>query len=88
MANLTISVDDETLKRARIRAIEQGESVNRVLAERLREYADTTEDSVRERQRATLRAIDLHAQRVAKVGDGRRITRSDIYEERLSWYDR
>ena len=31
MTNLTITVDEETLKRARIRAIEDGTSVNAVL---------------------------------------------------------
>lgn len=39
MANLTITVDEETLKRARIRAIERGESVNAYLGEVLRRYA-------------------------------------------------
>ena len=33
MSNLTISVDDQVLKRARIRALEQGSSVNVVLRE-------------------------------------------------------
>ena len=40
MANLTITVDDETLRRARIRALERGESVNSYLADLLRRYAD------------------------------------------------
>lgn len=39
MANLTITVDDEILKKARIRALEQGTSVNAILAERLATYA-------------------------------------------------
>ncbi len=39
MANLTITVDPETLKRARIKAIEQGTSVNKVLGEYLAVYA-------------------------------------------------
>jgi post-segregation antitoxin (ccd killing protein) len=39
VANLTITVDDEILKRARIRALEQGTSVSAVLAERLRAFA-------------------------------------------------
>jgi plasmid stability protein len=39
MANLTISVDDEVLRQARIRAIEQGTSVNAVLREYLEAYA-------------------------------------------------
>lgn len=40
MANLTISVDDATLKRARLRALQRDESVNAYLAEALRRYAD------------------------------------------------
>ncbi|MTB72505.1 hypothetical protein ACF3NS_06065 [Arsenicicoccus cauae] len=39
MANLTVTVDGETLRRARIRALERGESVNGYLAEMLRRYA-------------------------------------------------
>lgn len=39
MANLTITVDPETLKRARIKAIEQGTSVNKVLSAYLAAYA-------------------------------------------------
>lgn len=55
VANLTIVVDDEILRSARIRALRQGTSVNAVLAERLREYAD--EDG---RQRAaTQQLLDL-----------------------------
>lgn len=40
MANLTITVDDGTLKRARLRALQRDESVNAYLAESLRRYAD------------------------------------------------
>ena len=39
MANLTITVDDEVLKRARIRSLEQGTSVNALLREYLISYA-------------------------------------------------
>ena len=39
MANLTITVDDEILKRARVRAVEQGTSVNAILREYLAQYA-------------------------------------------------
>ena len=35
MANLTISVNDEVLKRARIRALEENSSVNTVLGQYL-----------------------------------------------------
>lgn len=40
MANLTITVDDATLKRARMRALQRNESVNAYLAQVLRRYAD------------------------------------------------
>lgn len=39
MTNLTITVDEETLKRARIRAIEEGTSVNMVLRAFLETWA-------------------------------------------------
>ena len=39
MANLTISVDDEVLKRARLRATEQGRSIDAVVREYLEQYA-------------------------------------------------
>jgi len=40
--NLTITVDADTLRRARVRAVQRGESVNAMLAEALRRYADDT----------------------------------------------
>lgn len=43
MANLTITVDDATLKKARLRAIQRDESVNAYLADSLRRYADATD---------------------------------------------
>ena len=39
MANLTIVVNDSVLKRARLRAMEQGTSVNSVLRDYLEAYA-------------------------------------------------
>lgn len=39
MSNLTISVDEEVLRRARIRALRQGSSVNAILRELLEAYA-------------------------------------------------
>jgi plasmid stability protein len=39
MANLTITIDDEILRRARVRAMEQDQSVNSLLREYLEAYA-------------------------------------------------
>ncbi len=75
MANLTITVDNETLKQARIRALEQGTSVNRLLAEYLESYA-------RFRQRDTVeRILDLAENSTAgSTGRGRDWTRDDLYD--------
>lgn len=43
MTNLTITVDDEVLKRARMRALEEETSVNAVLARYLIVYAQADE---------------------------------------------
>jgi len=43
-SNLTITVNDEALKRARIRALEQGTSVNAILREFLEAYAGIRTD--------------------------------------------
>jgi hypothetical protein len=39
MANLTVTIDDHVLKRARIRALENGTSVNAVVSDYLQHYA-------------------------------------------------
>lgn len=44
MANLTITIDEETLKKARIRALEQNTSVNRILRQYLEVYAGVSRD--------------------------------------------
>jgi hypothetical protein len=55
MANLTITVDEQTLKRARMRALEEDTSVNAVLRAYLEEYAGVR----RERREARRRIQDL-----------------------------
>jgi len=42
VANLTITVDDDLLRRARARAVEQGTSVNAVLREELSRYVESS----------------------------------------------
>jgi hypothetical protein len=76
MANLTIAVDEQLLKRARLRALREGTSVNRVLRERLQSYV---EDDRRRR-----RAIEelLRLSRAARSGsEGRKLRREDVYGE-------
>ena len=80
MANLTITVDDAVLKRARIRAIERGESVNQYLAQRVLEYADADAEIAR-RQEAALRFVAL-SRELSGSSDGRGWTREELYGER------
>lgn len=83
MANLTITVDDEVLKRARIRALERGTSVSAVLGEYLRTFAGESEAQAR----ATRALFSLASENTrrggrarAKKRAGRRWTREELHE--------
>ncbi len=52
MSNLTISVDDDIIKRARVRAIQQGTSVSAKLREFLQNYVDESEDTLKKQREA------------------------------------
>ncbi|MGH7483140.1 MAG: hypothetical protein ACRELV_13375 [Longimicrobiales bacterium] len=75
MANLTITVDDEALRRARIRALQQETSVNAVLRAFLESYA-----GVRADQEAALRGL-LELSDASQAGRGGSAwTREDLHE--------
>ena len=77
--NLTITVDDELLRRARIRALEQGTSVNAVLRGFLESYAGSEVET-----QARKRLADLARGSNASSGSGGRSwTREGLYEDRL-----
>jgi plasmid stability protein len=84
MSSLTLTIDEELLRRARIRALELGTSVNALVREWLENFADA------ERQRrATEEFLAIAKRSRASSGpDGRTWTRDDIYEERLGRYGR
>lgn len=75
MANLTITVDEDVLRQARIRALEQGKSVNAILAEYLRSYADRRTAQVD----ATETLIGLSRKSTSARG-GRRWTRDELHD--------
>jgi plasmid stability protein len=76
MANLTITVDEETVKRARIRALEKGTSVNALLRDYLEDYAGVR----RERIEAWRKIQDL-ARRSGMGSRGQRLpTREKIHD--------
>lgn len=76
MANLTVTVDEQVLKRARIKALERGTSVNAVVGEYLERYAGAgaTASALRE-------FLELAAQTKAGSGPaGRTWRRDDLYD--------
>ena len=76
--NLTITVDDELLRRARIRALNQGTSVNAILREFLESYAGSDTENAARDQLARL----ARASTASSGADGRSWTRDEIYAER------
>jgi plasmid stability protein len=76
VANLTLSIDDDLLRQARIRALEQGTSVNAVVRDYLRDYAGRrTAASAIESFLAL--ADEIHASSGAA---GRTWTREELYD--------
>jgi plasmid stability protein len=74
MANLTVTVDDDLLRKARLRAMEQGTSVNALLRDYLESYAGAA--PARKKVVADL----LQLSREAKSRKGRRSwTRDDLH---------
>jgi plasmid stability protein len=77
VSNLTITVDDEVLKRARIRALEQGTSVNAVLRDVLEAYA-----GIQPEQREAVRSLLSQARASAARRGGARWSREELHERR------
>jgi hypothetical protein len=78
MANLTISIEEETLKKASICALTEGTSVNEVLRKFLVAYAGISGE-----QRAALRDLIELSRQVKSRRSGKRWSRDELYE-RLS----
>jgi len=80
VANLTITVDKQTLKRARMRALEEDTSVNAVLREYLEDYAGYR----RERQEAGQRLLELSKNLVAGSGGKGLPKREELYDREIA----
>lgn len=76
MANLTITVDEETVKRARMRALEEGTSVNAVLREYLEDYAGVR----RERREAWRKIRELASKSGVGSGGESLPKREELYD--------
>ena len=78
MANLTLSIDDEALRRARIRALEQGTSVNSLVREYIEGFAGESPAA-----RAVEEILELASTTRSGSGPGgRKWKREELYEER------
>jgi len=77
MANLTITVDEETVKRARMRALEEGTSVNAVLRDYLEDYAGVR----RERREAWRKIRELARNTGAGSGGEGLPKREELYDK-------
>jgi plasmid stability protein len=76
MTNLTLSIDDDLLKRARIRALERDTSVNALVRDYLEELTGpaTQREAIRE-------FLELAAKSRSGSGPGgRKWTRDELYE--------
>jgi hypothetical protein len=82
VANLTLTIDEETLRRARIRALNEGTSVNALVRDYLDRYADAHERV----EHARRRVLELAREsRAGSHGAARTWNREDLYEERVRW---
>ncbi len=79
MANLTLVIDDDLLRRARIRALERGMSVNAVVRDYIEAFAGQAEA-----ERGLREFVESARFSAAGSGSaGRRWRREDVYESRL-----
>lgn len=76
MANLTVSIDDELLKRARVRALEQDTSVNSLVRDYLKSFATGGPRSPGMEEFLEW-AQSVHA---SSGPGGRKWTRAELYE--------
>ncbi len=77
MANLTITTDDEVLKKARMRALQEGTSVNAVLREFMESYAGLAH----QRSLAIEELLSLSRRTQARRGQ-RQWSRDELHERK------
>jgi hypothetical protein len=75
MANLTVVIESETLKRARMRALEEGTSVNAIVRDYLADYAGMQA----EKEKAIHDLLRLSQRSKTRRGN-RRWTRDDLHQ--------
>ncbi len=75
MTNLTITIDEQVLKKARMRALEEGISINALLREYLEKYTGVN----KQYQQATQEILKI-ARASKAASDGNIWSRDELYE--------
>ena len=75
MPNLTITVDEQILKKARIRALEEGTSVNALLRAYLEQYVRDVET-----RKKAIKDILARSRSSRGASGGRRASRDELHE--------
>ena len=75
MGKLTITIDDDLLRRARLKALQEGTSINRLLRDHLKSYVQAD----RRRQDAVRKLLGLSLRATSGSG-GRRLRREGVYD--------
>ena len=76
MTNLTLSIDEELLKRARVRALEQDTSINALVRDYLEDFVGPGKQ-----RKAMRKVLELAASSRSGSGpQGRTWTRDELYE--------
>ena len=85
MSNLTLTIDDDLLRAARVKAVMQGTSVNEVCRQAIAAYAGQDDAQAVAQAHARAEAFLRHALSVKLgPGDGPRLSRNEEYEAMLS----
>ncbi len=81
MRNLTLAIPEDVLRKARIRAVKDGTSVNEVVRRHLEEYG-SQEERIREAVARILEASAKYHGRAVRGPGGRRWTREELYDRK------
>jgi len=91
MANLTLSVDDELLKKCRLYAVQHDTSVNAMVREYLASLVVGAADAERAERQKTVDELRRLARQIEEEGlitTGWKWNRDEVYEERFARWDR
>jgi len=84
MSTFTITVDDETLRKAELRAKQEGWSVDKLISEYLLRYSGATTEAstLSSEQEAVLRELLERSEKATSRRGNRQWTRDELHERR------